>query len=31
MEEILDLPRPDQEENDGGHWTSDGVSVRAVR
>jgi hypothetical protein len=31
MEEILDLPQPDQKENDGGYWTSDGVSVRAVR
>jgi len=27
MEGILDLPQPDQEENDGGHWTIDGVSV----
>jgi hypothetical protein len=27
IERILDLPLPDQEENDGGHWTRDGVSV----
>jgi hypothetical protein len=31
IKRILDLPRPDREESDGGHWTSNGVSVRAVR
>jgi hypothetical protein len=31
IERILDLQRPEREENDGGHWTSYGVSVRAVR